>query len=341
MANNLLVNVVNAILRCKRKMIIHKGERFIPAKYRDEAELENVVYENLANMFGDEAIKVPFKTKLRTDDGFETLPDAIILDFKNNKWFIVEVELAAHPSYRHILPQVTKQKNAVSTPEGKERFIDAVFTKIEESPGIRKQILKQGIEEIKIKDKLEQLIKKNQPILAIPIDKVTKDLRTWKSDQKYVIDFWQIMKYLPIDHEIEPLYVFPERTKPSFAYAPGSKAKRLETITRRNGPLSDLVSAGALGEDEVIFLPCKTRKGEPDDDYGEVTKDGWILVFGYRLSPTFAAKYYNDQRGAKGKAVDGWTSWVNHERKTLQMLRSELPRKKGKVKRAKLRSPSK
>jgi hypothetical protein len=338
-------------------MIIHKGERFIPAEYRDEVELENVVYANLANMFGDKAIKVPFKTKLRTDDDVETIPDAIVLDFKKNKWYIVEVELVAHSTYGHILPQVTKQKIAVSTLRGKERLIEAVFAKILRSPRIRQQLREQGIEEIEIKDKLEQLIKRNDPIFAIPIDQINNDQLTWKNDQKYKVDFWQIKKYLPIDYEIRPLYLFPEKTKPSFVFTSESKAKRLKTITHRNGPLFDLISAGVLFPAEVLFMPRKTKKAKTRNDhceltadggielegtdYGEVTADGWIKLEGHKLSPTLAAEWWDAIEGVRGKAVDGWERWVDYEGRTLQTLGDECLGKACKVKRAKSPSPSK
>lgn len=322
-------------------MIIHKGERFIPAKFRDEAELEHVVYANLADLFGDEAISVPFKTKLLTDDDVQTIPDAIVLDFKNNKWYIVEVELAAHSTYGHILPQVAKLKVAVSTPGGRTRLIDAVFAKIEGSQYKRQQLREQGIEEIEIKHRLERLIKSNKPVFIVPIDHVTKDLTTWKDDQKYRVEFWRISKYLPIDYEIRPLYFFPVKGNPSFAFTAESKAKRSKAVTERNGPLFDLVSAEAIIPQEALDLPRKEKRGETQGDFGEVTADGWIEVEGYKLSPTLAAMYWDAKGGAVGKVVDGWTSWVNGDGKTLQTLRNELPRKKGKVRRAKSPSPSK
>lgn len=338
-------------------MIIHKGERFIPAKFRDEAELENAIYKNLEDMFGDGAINVPLKTKLRTDDGVETIPDAIILDFNNNKWYIVEVELAAHSTYGHLLPQVAKQKVAVSTRGGRTRLIDAVFAKIAKSPNKRQQLREQGMEDIEMKDKLERLIRNNDPIFIIPIDYVTRDLTTWKNDQKHEVEFWQIRKYLPIDYETRPLYIFPEKAKPSFAFTAESKAKRLKTIARRNGPLYDLISARVLFPREVLFLPRRSKKVKTSNDhcevgadgcvelegtdYGDVTADGWIEVDGCKLSPTLAAEWWDAREGVKGKAVDGWTRWVDYEGRTLQTLRNELPRKKGKVIRAKSPSPSK
>jgi hypothetical protein len=308
-------------------MIIHKGERFIPAEYRDEVELEHVVYANLANMFGDEAINVPLKTKLRTDDDVETIPDAIILDFMNDQWYIVEVELAAHSTHDHVLPQVTKMIIAVSTPGGKERLIDAVFRKIEKNPGKRRQLREQGMEEFKIKDRLEQLVKEKDPIFAIPIDEIPRDLETWERYQKYIVNVWQIKKYLPIDQEIEPLYVFPERTTPSLTLPP-RRLKHPHEFLGKKGVLFDLISAGGLVETQVLFLRYKTGKGKTHEDVGEVTKYGWILVDGHRLSPTLAAKYCYAQQGVRGKAVDGWREWVDGEEETLEKLRDEFLRKK-------------
>lgn len=323
-----------------RSTIVHKGERFVPAYFKDEAELEAVVYENLADMFGDEAIAVPFKTKLLTDDDVGTIPDAIVLDFKNNKWYIVEVELASHSTYGHILPQVTKQKVAVSTYEGKIRLIEAVFARIEQSQYKRKRLREQGIEEIEIKHRLERLIKNSKPIFIVPIDHVTKDLNTWRDDQKYIVEFWRVSKYLPIDYGIRPLYVFSVKGDPSFAFTAESKAKRFKTITHRNGPLSDLISAGLLFPAEVLLMPRKSKKVKTSNDhckvgadgcveldgtdYGVVTADGWIEVEGCKLSPTLAAEWWDAREGVKGKAVDGWTRWVDCGGNALQTLRNEL-----------------
>jgi hypothetical protein len=191
-------------------MIIHKNRMFVRALFKNEKELEELVFENLSRMFGRDAIRIPLRIVLETEDRSKTTPDAIILDLIKNKWYIVEVELASHSTHGHVLPQLERQMIAVSTRDRKRSLIETVFSKIKREKWVREQLKEKGVKEIDIKHKIEQLIEKQAPIFVVPIDEVTRDLKTWAGNQKYEVRFWVIKPYLCIDEADELIFVFPD-----------------------------------------------------------------------------------------------------------------------------------
>ena len=60
-------------------------------QFKTEEEVEKVVVDNFKLLFGDYSILLP-KSLIRTSGGKGTIPDGIIIDFKGNRWFILEVE---------------------------------------------------------------------------------------------------------------------------------------------------------------------------------------------------------------------------------------------------------
>jgi hypothetical protein len=44
---------------------------------------------------------------MKTQIGIEARNDGVILALDQNRWYILEVELAKHPLHEHIIPQIT------------------------------------------------------------------------------------------------------------------------------------------------------------------------------------------------------------------------------------------
>lgn len=201
-------------------MMIHKGRMFVRMQFDNEKELEEVVFDSLYRMFGDRAIKVPLRIVLQTEDKSKTIPDAIILDLIENKWYIVEVELESHSTHGHVLPQLERQMLAVSTRAGKKRLIETVFSKIIRDKRARKELNDEGVKPTGIKHKIEQLIETRAPIFVVPIDGITTDLRTWARNQRHEVQFWEIKHYVCVDEPDRPIFVFPDEFDFEYVYVP-------------------------------------------------------------------------------------------------------------------------
>ena len=59
------------------------------SQFNTEEEVEKVVVDNFKLLFGDYFIMLA-KSKILTSGGKGTIPDGIIVDFKENRWFKIE-----------------------------------------------------------------------------------------------------------------------------------------------------------------------------------------------------------------------------------------------------------
>src|SRR5262249_48592049 len=110
-------------------MLINDQEIFIKAQFDNEAEIDLVVQKYAEQLFGSSSIYLP-KTRISTSGGRGTIPDAIVIDVQAEEWFIVEAERAAHGTWEHIAPQISKQLAATSTPETKELILQVALNLI-------------------------------------------------------------------------------------------------------------------------------------------------------------------------------------------------------------------
>ena len=87
--------------------ILVDGVVYFPFTPQSEQELEDAVIEHSELIFGKSSFFLP-KKKLKTPAGIGSIPDGFVLDFKKGCWYVVEVELASHDVFSHIVPQVNK-----------------------------------------------------------------------------------------------------------------------------------------------------------------------------------------------------------------------------------------
>lgn len=105
------------------------GTFYSKVQFKTEEEVEKVVARNFKLLFGDYSILLP-KSLIRTSGGKGTVPDGIIVDFKGNRWFILEVERGDHETWGHIAPQVSKQLVAVMNRETKNKITELCIAEI-------------------------------------------------------------------------------------------------------------------------------------------------------------------------------------------------------------------
>jgi len=142
--------------------------------FNDVAEIEKIVLDNYKKIFGDYALLLP-KTKITTLGGTGTIPDGIVVDFEDEEWSVIEVELAGHGTWQHIAPQISKQLTATITNSAKAKIVDLCLSMIGSNSAFQDSLDDLGIHPIDIHRKLNTILAK-KPVVALPIDDIPTDL---------------------------------------------------------------------------------------------------------------------------------------------------------------------
>ena len=108
-------------------MIVSGTQKYFHAQFDNEAEIEKVVKDYAEYLFGSSILFIP-KSKIATAGGVGTIPDGFVIDVESPEWFIVEAELAAHGTWQHIAPQVSKQITAVVAPATRDTILKVALT---------------------------------------------------------------------------------------------------------------------------------------------------------------------------------------------------------------------
>jgi Restriction Enzyme Adenine Methylase Associated len=303
-------------------VIIAGARKYIETAFSSEQELERVVQENAEYIFGPDCLYLP-KSLIRTPDGSGTIPDGFVVDLASRSWFIVEAELAAHNVWNHIAPQVAKQIIASSQPANRRMLTELVVGRVKESVAYINRFEELGVSEIDIRRVLSEIFE-NPPIIGMPIDAVSLDLREWALTLKVEVRLWVVRKLVEFGNADNVIYEIPDEYKPVLDTSP-------ELDTSDSGlkyydvTVADLLSANLLKAEESLFLAYKPRGGERRQYEGRVTATGAIEVMGKSFTaPSYAALLCVQNAGSERDTVNGWIVWKTGDGKTLADLRDEL-----------------
>jgi len=106
--------------------LIVDRQTFNLSKPANEAQLENMVKEHSKQIFGNDSIYFDIKATIRTQTDVGSIPDGYAITLADKRWFIIEVELASHDPYSHILPQITKFLNSIENHDNQHAIADAL-----------------------------------------------------------------------------------------------------------------------------------------------------------------------------------------------------------------------
>lgn len=95
-------------------VLVSESGKFSLYIYRSENELENLAIGHSNEIFGKNTFYFDVKKKLVSRKGISGIPDGFLIDFENNKFYIVEIELSAHDIVRHISNQLIRFKVAMN-----------------------------------------------------------------------------------------------------------------------------------------------------------------------------------------------------------------------------------
>lgn len=305
-------------------MLIYNDIKFIKSPFDSEAELEQVIVDNYEYLFGPTSFYLP-KAKIKTADGVGTIPDGFAIDIGQKKWYLVEAELMHHSVWNHIAPQVTKQILASQQAITKRTLIDLAVQQYQTDNYTKEKFEDLNIVAINVRQVVGDILE-TDPIIGVPIDGITNDLRDWARTLKYKVKLWVVSKFVEFNKPASIVYEFPEEFKPELDTEEESKPQKANTeIAQYDVELTDLVNADLLVVGEKLSMSYKPRNGQGKKYEAIVLEDGSLELLGQQFSsPSYAALAGIQDAGSNRKTVNGWTSWKNSQNKTLADLREKL-----------------
>lgn len=112
------------------QVIITKDGKYYLHNYKSEAELERMIIEHSSEIFGKDALYLNLKKKIASMKGTSGIPDGFLIDFENNKFYIIEIELSVHEIVSHISNQLIRFKVAMNNADTKTQLTKDVYNKI-------------------------------------------------------------------------------------------------------------------------------------------------------------------------------------------------------------------
>jgi len=305
-------------------MLIFKDTKFIKSPFDSEAELEQVIVDNYEYLFGPTSFYLP-KAKIKTADGVGTIPDGFAIDIGQKKWYLVEAELMHHSVWNHIAPQVTKQILASQQAITKRTLIDLAVQQYQTDNYTKEKFEDLNIAAINVRQVVGDILE-TDPIIGVPIDGVTNDLRDWARTLKYKVKLWVVSKFVEFNKPENIVFEFPEEFKPELDTEEESRPQKANSeIAQYDVELTDLVISNLLTVGEKLLMAYKPRNGLPKKYEALVLEDGSLELLGQQFSsPSYAALAGIQDAGSDRKTVNGWTSWKNSQNRTLADLREQL-----------------
>lgn len=116
-------------------VVLINGVKYRLVTPENETTLEKALQSNYEHIFGPDSFYFDLKSKVRSRSGIGSIPDGYVIFFDpdpNPKWAILEVELASHPIYDHLIPQLTKFNRALEDSPTRRKLMDLLYTVISE-----------------------------------------------------------------------------------------------------------------------------------------------------------------------------------------------------------------
>ena len=95
----------------------------------EPSDFEPMIKYHIKDIFGEEARYFP-KQKLRTLANNNSIPDGFVIDFKNHKWYVVELKLLCDDAIRRISGQIVDYKNAMKNPQTRQQIFKSIYEEI-------------------------------------------------------------------------------------------------------------------------------------------------------------------------------------------------------------------
>ncbi len=235
-------------------MLISGKSKFVNSPFTSEDELKKMVIENADYFFGPSSFCLS-RELISNKDGFEVFTDGFAVDIANKQWFIVNVALAKHDVWSHIVPQVVKQLVAADQSTTKQLLIGLIIQQLREDNNIMKKFNDEGYgnedEGVflnEVRDVLGEIFGKS-PIIGMPIDSISNDLRGWTKTLKSNVKLCIVKQYVDSENSENIIYEIPEEYHPE-----------LDNAENGDEPVKNAESAKITKDNLNAREICKTDK---------------------------------------------------------------------------------
>lgn len=321
------------------KIIVKDGIKHLPYQYTDENDIESKFREHADIIFGNFSLFFD-GTKIKSNSSIGTIPDGFVVMLDEERWYIIEVELAKHPLYDHIVNQISKFNTAIRNYDNRKKLIDAFYNVIQADIQLRNKF--DFIESKKeIYKFLTDCINKKPEILII-IDEKTDELKEVCESLPFSSKVLEFKTYYTKNIDTN-FYIYLFDTLKDYngvpiKFEPSELSKQLPEIkeiqpTQNKKPkvrLSELVKFDLLKErQKLIFCDKKGRKPYPEE-YASVEGDSLRYRDGNLYSPSDLAKKLRKMLGLTltEQETQGPIYWITENRRLLNELNDEARKRR-------------
>jgi predicted transport protein len=154
----------------EKSVIVTKDGVYQLYHYQSENDLERMVVEHATEIFGKDTVYFDLKRKISSKGGFGTIPDGYVIDLKQNKLYLIEVELISHSLKKHVLPQITNFIMALDNESTVDKLVFEFQKELPPSVKISENQLKSIVNNwgiIIVIDDVGDPMKESNPLLEI------------------------------------------------------------------------------------------------------------------------------------------------------------------------------
>lgn len=195
------------------------------ARFELEKELENWVFSNIANFFGDCIFLPGFR--ITTPSGKHGIPDGFVFNFSRRSWWIVECELLSHGVWPHIAEQLTRFVVAGRSSQSLRHIRDKTFEAIIEQKQGDVAAQQLDTQATRLLQKLEFFIESVTPSLAVFIDDTNQDLTDFCDALDVPTEIYRVKKFI-VNGQAE--YYSPDKSAPVVVTEPDESGNTGSTI---------------------------------------------------------------------------------------------------------------
>lgn len=203
-------------------IVLIDGVRYRLITPESEAALEKAIQSNCEHIFGPDSFYFDKKRMIKSKAGIASIPDGYVIFFDPKpKWCILEIELASHPIYEHLIPQLTKFNRGIEEGSTRKKLVELFYETIT-ADELLKARLKQKIGSGEIYKFLSDLTS-DAPLIVVAIDQRTNELeealRDIRGDVK-VVEF-KTFRREGISDDVNAFVFEPLSTKVIIGPGPG------------------------------------------------------------------------------------------------------------------------
>jgi hypothetical protein len=157
-------------------IVLIDGVRYQLITPKSEAWLEQAIQSNCEHIFGSDSFYFDIKSKIKSKAGVVSIPDGYVIFFtpKKARWAIIEVELASHSIFNHVIPQLSKFNSGIEDSSARRKLVDILYDLFDDDE-VLKARLKQKIKTGEVHKFISDLVSEN-PLIVVAIDQRTEEL---------------------------------------------------------------------------------------------------------------------------------------------------------------------